>query len=134
MLSADYLVIAQGVSVDDKNRVSIHGIIDQLHAPQVPVGLDEVTIAARIYNPDAPIVKKALKTKVSFKIKGKEITKAEISPEVTIEKNRSWGPIFKINNLVFPEFGLYNVELLVNDKKLLTTVFSVRDASELSEA
>src|ERR1700683_3438799 len=133
MLSADYLVIAQGVSVDDKNRVSIHGIIDQLHAPQVPVALSEVTIAARIYNADAPIVDKALKTKVSFTIKGREISKAEISPKVTIEKNRSWGPVFKINNLVFPEFGLYNVELSINNKTLLTTVFSVRDVSELSE-
>ena len=133
MIKGDYIILAQGASLDNRNRLTIQGIADQLTAPQVPVAMQEVTVVGKIRSVGEVWLNRTMRTKVSFKIEGEEVAKAEIAPKITIEKNKSWAPIFQISQLIFPKFGNYDVILYADGRKVAETSMTVLDEAVYEE-
>jgi hypothetical protein len=133
MIKVDYLLIAEDVRVDNRNRTSIINVAERLDVPSVPVNLQNVKVTARIHPEGKPIVDQTTDIKFLLSLGSEEIFKIEMQPKLTIELGKGWATVMNIDNLVFPKFGDYKFSLYINDKKYQDALFTVRNVAELSE-
>lgn len=133
MLTVDYLLICQDVTFDDSRRASIINIFDTMYIDAVPAGLRDVKLTTRIRPTTKPVVNK--ETTLTFRLSkdSVEVSTVEIKDTLTIEMGNSFSPVIQVQELIFPEFGNYKIELLINGVQKAENVFSVRDTHDLSE-
>jgi len=129
-IKKNFLLVCENALLDNNNKLSLIGIFSAINTSKVPAMHPNLFVVANLSIEE---IKKVTNIKLSVEIfspSGKQIIQKPPVIERPLEvkdSTQNVGCIFEIRNILFPEFGLYDVNLVINDKKFETFTLEVRE-------
>jgi len=129
----DYFLIVEDVVIDERGRATLVNLAERMNVPKVPAGITGAKITFRFHPDHKAIVDQMMNFKIICELEDKPMWKSEADISVTVEENNGYAQVIPIDQMVFPEFGSYHIKLLIDDEEKASSIFIVRDSSELIE-
>lgn len=119
-IEKNFLLVCENVILDDKNKLSLIGTFNAINVLKLPAAHNLFVVA----NLGIKEVKKPTNIKLKVEVvapTGKQIVQNPPVIEKELEVKdavQNVGGIFEMRNMVFAEIGIYEINLIVNEKQI----------------